>query len=339
MNSLSRGLFNPYFSHIYIEEALAGKEETEEVLRHFPHAVKVKISHYKDVFCRSRQDCALQKQSPSLILAAKQEHLIYPGAPVCQDFGNRHFYYTSCVMNCVYDCEYCYLQGMYPSSHMVVFLNLEDVFVQTEILLKDHPVYLCISYDTDLLALEPVFGCVRRWISFAAAHPSLTIEIRTKSAGFHYIGDLAPLQNVIFAWTLSPEEVCQAFERHTPSLHARLASAAAAADRGWPIRLCFDPLLYIKDWKRLYQELVSTVFQTLSPDSIKDASIGVFRVSSEYLKRMKQRRPVSVLLHYPYENENGVCYYGKERTEELTREMQRLLLAYLPEEKLFIWRS
>jgi len=29
-------------------------------------------------------------------------------------------------LNCVYDCEYCYLQGMYPSANIVVFVNFED---------------------------------------------------------------------------------------------------------------------------------------------------------------------------------------------------------------------
>ena len=27
------------------------------------------------------------------------------GAPVCQSFGNENFYYCSCMMNCIFDCE------------------------------------------------------------------------------------------------------------------------------------------------------------------------------------------------------------------------------------------
>lgn len=31
------------------------------------------------------------------------------------------------MMNCIFDCEYCYLKGMYPSGNLVVFVNLEDI--------------------------------------------------------------------------------------------------------------------------------------------------------------------------------------------------------------------
>mgnify|MGYP006970641936 FL=1 len=32
------------------------------------------------------------------------------------------------MMNCIYDCSYCYLKGMYPSGHMVLFVNIEDTW-------------------------------------------------------------------------------------------------------------------------------------------------------------------------------------------------------------------
>ena len=32
------------------------------------------------------------------------------------------------MFNCIYDCDYCYLQGMYPSANIVVFVNHEDFF-------------------------------------------------------------------------------------------------------------------------------------------------------------------------------------------------------------------
>lgn len=103
----------------------------------------------------------LQHGSKALIIARKDGQLLYEGAEVCQSFGNEYFYYTSCVMNCIYDCEYCYLKGMYPSGNLVIFINIEDIFAELETLLAKHPVYLCVSYDTDLLALENIAGFVK----------------------------------------------------------------------------------------------------------------------------------------------------------------------------------
>ena len=86
---------------------MAEHPRTCEILQKFPEAVQIPIHHYKDVFCRKRQDIAGQEEHPMLIVAAKEGRLIYEGAPVCQSFGNEYFYYTSCVMNCIYNCEYC----------------------------------------------------------------------------------------------------------------------------------------------------------------------------------------------------------------------------------------
>ena len=68
-------------------------------------------------------------------------------------------------MNCVFDCEYCYLKGMYPSANLVVFVNLEDILRKWKETCRA-PVYLCVSYDTDLLALEHLTGYAARWIEF-----------------------------------------------------------------------------------------------------------------------------------------------------------------------------
>lgn len=242
-------------------------------------------------------------------------------------------------MNCIYDCEYCYLQGMYPSGNIVAFLDLDLIFAEVDRLLLKHPVYLCVSFDTDLLALESLLGFCGQWYDFAASRPGLTIEIRTKSANFASLSHLAPSRQVILAWTLSPQELISLYEHHTAPLMARLKSARQAIDQGWQVRLCFDPLLYEPGWEKLYGDLADTAFSVLNPEGILDASLGTFRVSSDYLKRMRRQRPDSVILAYPFTVENGVCDYGNEVSSRLTDFLAKKLGSYLPAEKLFIWSN
>ena len=128
MKSLDENYYNPFFSHIYVEEEIAEHPRVKQILARFMKAEIVYIRHYKDVFCRRRQDYEEQHHAQNLILAKKTGSLIYQGAPVCQNFGNTYFYYTSCMMNCIYDCEYCYLKGMYPSANIVIFVNIEDTW-------------------------------------------------------------------------------------------------------------------------------------------------------------------------------------------------------------------
>lgn len=104
---------------------------TIQLLKHFSKAKIIEIKHYKDVFNRRHQNFIVQKNSPALILALKEEPFLYPGAPVCQNFNQKYFYYTSCVMNCIFDCQYCYLQGMYPSANLVFFCESRGYFFRT----------------------------------------------------------------------------------------------------------------------------------------------------------------------------------------------------------------
>lgn len=339
MNKLSNCLYNPSFSHIYIEKEALGHPETAKILERFPEAMPIEINHYKDVFNRGHQDFMLQKKSQKLILAVKKNSFLYEGAPVCQDFGNRHFYYTSMVMNCFYDCEYCYLQGMYPSANIVVYVNTEDFFRETEELLKKFPVYLCISYDTDLLSLENILGYAGKWMSFAEKHPDLTIELRTKCAGFNLFHKLKPIDNFILAWTLTPDAIQQLYEHRTPTLTERLNCIKKAIGKGFLVRLCFDPLIFCKDWQLLYEDMITTIFRELPADKIMDVSLGVFRVSHDYIKKMRKQRPESAIIQYPYVNDHGVCHYGKRLSQDMISFVLGLVKEFIPETNIYIWKE
>lgn len=336
MQNSSNNSFNPFFSHIYVEPGAEDYPVGQQVLARFPGSVKVSISHYKDVFCRTHQAPSVQKRSPSLILAVKKEPMVYPGAKVCQDFGNAHFYYASSMMNCYYDCEYCYLQGMYSSGHLVVFVNPEVTFQAVDRLLEKHPVYLCISYDTDLLGAERFTGLLHQWAEFTKTRENLTVEVRTKSADIGVMADVAPMKNMIFAWTLSPDEVVGQYEHGTPSVAGRLQAVRKAQEAGWNIRLCFDPMLYVPDFEGAYGRLFQQVKETISGDCVAGVSLGVFRISKTYLKPMRKQRLSSVTA-FPFTLTNGVYDYGAARNQKMLSFALAQLEGYIEKEKIFIW--
>ncbi|GAW92717.1 radical SAM protein [Calderihabitans maritimus] len=324
------------FSHIYIEKSIATHPITKKVLHRFPHATRIEVNHYKDVFCRTRQNFFLQKNSRKLILAVKKDRFIYPGTKVCQNFGNEHFYYTSSVLNCIYECDYCYLQGMYPSANIVVFVNIEDFFSELESLLQKHPVYLSISYDTDLLAFENVVPFASMWIQYARRHPDLQIELRTKSVNYSAIRHLPPSENIVLAWTLSPQEAINEFEQKTPSLNARLKCIKQSINDGWKVRLCFDPILYIEKWQEHYKQCIQETFSILPAEKIKDISIGVFRMPRDYLKNIRKNKIDSPLLHYPFECKNGIYSYPEQITRQLIDFVYQMIHSYVPSEKIYL---
>ncbi len=337
--SFGEDYFNPFFSHIYVERSVWNHARTQKILAKFPSAKIIEISHYKDVFCRSRQNVPLQHRSQKLILAARKGALLYEGAPVCQRFGSEHFYYCSCVMNCVYDCEYCYLKGMYPSANIVVFVNLEEIFAKVERVLQEHPLYLCVSYDTDLLAMEQLIGYVQEWCAFAENNEKLKIEIRTKCANKCLKQSAVAVPGVIYAFTLSPQAVIEAFEHHTPSLLERLSCASALLRAGCQVRLCFDPMIYVPDWQKHYAAMLEQVFATVDVDRIVDASVGTFRVSQDYLKNMRRQLPESPVIWFPFQREDGYCHYPDELMEQMETFLTKRMEQKIPREKIFRWKT
>ena len=337
--------YQDHFRHIYVEEALLQSPDVERVLRKFPKAKVIPIRHYKDVFNRKKQGRLAQSYSRKLILAKKEGQRLYDGAVVCQDFSESHFCYTSLLMNCPFHCAYCYLQGMYPSSNLVMFLNLEDYFADCRKWIAEKgSLYLCISYDTDLLAMEGIYPYVEEFARFLNQENALRIEVRTKAGGEGLWRKMQRLplssegrKRMIFAFTLSPEEIIEEAEEGTARLSSRIFAIQKALEEGYLVRLCFDPMIYHPHWKELYGALLQEVFEKIPMEQIHDCSLGSFRISESYLKAMGKALPHSPHTQFPYENTGGYYHYPKELMEEMEGFLYSRLLERLPKEKIFRW--
>ena len=339
--------YQEHFQHIYVEEAILQSPDVERVLRKFPKAKVIPIKHYKDVFNRKKQGRLAQSLSRKLILAKKEGQRLYDGAVVCQDFSESHFCYTSLLMNCPFHCAYCYLQGMYPSSNLVMFLNLEDYFSDCKKWIAEKgSLYLCISYDSDLLAMEGVYPYVEEFARFLNQENALRIEVRTKAGGEGLWRKMQKLplslegrKRMIFAFTLSPEEIIEEAEEGTARLSSRIFAIQKALEEGYLVRLCFDPMIYHPRWKELYGDLLQEVFEKIPMEQIHDCSVGSFRISESYLKAMGKALPSSPHTQFPYENTGGYYHYPKELMEEMEGFLYSRLQEKLPKEKIFRWDS
>lgn len=308
---------------------------THMILDRFQSAHVVSIKHYKNVFNRSKQNFWLQKRHQNIILAVKDAPFLYEGPDICEDFGNKHFYYASTILNCIYDCHYCYLQGMYQSANIVVFVNIEDFFHAIDKKLSHlDSMYLCTSYDTDLLALEGILPYSREWIYFAAQRGKLTMEIRTKSSNYSKIEDIQPYPNVILAWTLSPKEIIEKYEKGTPPLDSRLNAISKAIDDGWNVRLSLEPIVRVKDWRRLYTDFIHTICTSIDMNKIYDINIGVFRMNKEYFKKIGRNRLDTDIFSHLIDVEDGVVCYGEE--EDMKGTLAKELFKYYPSKKIYI---
>ena len=340
--SKSNNSFLPNFSHIYVEFAALGFPLTAKCLERFPKAEVVKIFDYKMVFNRTGQDFQTQKKSAKLIIAVKKPPFIYKGTDILQDGGFKNFYYNTPILNCLYNCDYCFLQGMYPSANMVIYVNQEDMQLAVEkAILKrcypKDPLMLSISYNTDLMAFENIVPMTRIWIKYAKTQPDLNLEIRTKSSLFSALKDIEPTNKILLSWTLSPEKVVKENELDTPSLVRRIVAIQSAIESGWKVRLCFDPILVYSGWENDYSELIEHIKSEINGNKIFDITVGVFRMGHDYFQRVRKSKPVSNVYYQNYEYEDGVMTESGFNRKSVESFMRKKLSDYILESKIHFW--
>ena len=337
LNNKNSSLFNNRFSHIYVEKKILNNKNTLEILSKFKDVKIIEINNYKEVFSSNNQDFHLQKLGQKLILASNKPNMIYEGAVVCESFENDNFYYTSSIINCVYDCEYCYLQGVYSSGNIVIFVDIEKVFEEVEELYnKLKTLYLCISYDTDLLAIENICGFSEKWYYFIEDKKDLKIELRTKSGNIDKFLNLKPLDNFIIAFTLSPENITLKNEKYTASFKNRIKAIKELQEKGWKVRICIDPLIYSDNFEKNYSQMIEYLFNEIDKEKVIDVSIGVFRISKEYLKKMRNQNQNSEILYYPFECVDGVYTYSDKIKSYMINFIKEQFLKYIDEKKIYI---
>ena len=337
LNNKNSSLFNNRFSHIYVEKKILNNKNTLEILSKFKDVKIIEIDNYKEVFSSNNQDFHLQKLGQKLILASNKPNMIYEGAVVCESFENDNFYYTSSIINCVYDCEYCYLQGVYSSGNIVIFVDIEKVFEEVEELYnKLKTLYLCVSYDTDLLAIENICGFSEKWYYFIEDKKDLKIELRTKSGNIDKFLNLKPLNNFIIAFTLSPENIALRNEKYTASFKNRVNAIKELQEKGWKVRICIDPLIYSDNFEKNYSQMIEYLFNEIDKEKVIDISIGVFRISKEYLKKMRNQNQNSEILYYPFECIDGVYTYSDKIKSYMINFIKEQFLKYIDERKIYI---
>ena len=325
------------FDFIYAEESILDHPRTRALLDRFPRAQLVPCARYGEVFNRTAQNFRLQKRRPALILAHKAGRRVLP-APDGYGIGGERNYYFSHLLNCPYDCRYCFLQGLYRSAHLVLFVNYEDF--QQDIaahIAADAPdaPYFFSGYDCDSLALEGITHFTADFLPFFADHPQAYFELRTKSVRIKTLLATEPLPNCVVALSMTPPALADQFEVGAPPVARRLEAIAALQERGWPIGLRFDPLLYDCAYEEHYRDLFSLVFSKVRRDGLHSVSLGQFRLPQGMYKTMHKLYPDEKLLAYGLEEKDGMVSYRPALAQKLHDFCADQLLQYIPAELFF----
>ena len=284
-------------SCIYLEQHLSEHPRVQLVLKRYSHLPVIKCTHYGEIFNRKAQNFRLQKQAPALIIAEKQGKKVLP-TPEGFGIGGTQNYYFSHLLNCPYDCRYCFLQGLYQSAHFVWFVNYEEIFSDIAKIIEEcsAPCTFFSGYDADSLAFEPVTGFVKEIIPFFRKHANGILELRTKSTNIRSLLNETPLDNVVIAFSFTPSEHSSKIEHGVPAVNKRIVALNRLANAGWKVGLRFDPLLYTKQFESLYASLLQSVFAKLNTRQLHSVSVGPLRFPHKMYAKITKLYPEEKML-------------------------------------------
>jgi len=288
----------------YIEKKAYNYPITNHIIGRFNPKI-IEISHYKDVFNRTHQNFNYQKSQNRLILATK-EPKFYKGSKFCNNRGFSEFFYSTQILGCFYNCEYCYIGGMYPCGYPVIFVN-EDDFINEAKKLKN--AYIPISYESDLLAFEGIYPFHKKWIELAKKRDDLLIESRTKSTNIDKLPNNPP-KNFLLSFSLSPFEVNR-FEKKAPLLDKRINAIKLAIKKGYNVEIAIEPIIKVDNFKEVYKNFINYLKSEIDLKTI-NIEIGAFRMNKDFLKKLRKIH-LSEVVYYPFEIKNNEARYKDEK--------------------------
>ena len=322
---------------IYFEEDVREHPRAQSILSRFKRAHRIPIGQFGELFNKRTQNFRIQKSNPSLILARKHEKHVLQAPDGFGIGGTKNFYFSH-MYNCLYDCRYCFLQGMYASANYVIFVNFEDFDHSIKHVINKNPdeqITFFSGYDCDSLALENITGFAAHILETFKNYPSTLLEFRTKSIQIEPLISVRPLKNVVVAYSLMPGLMAAALDNKAPTVERRIEVMSKLAGKGWKIGLRFDPLIYGRNWKILYKHLIEEVFKTIPENSIHSVSFGPLRFPKSMYKKIFKLYPEERLFVGPLSQKGLTVAYKSEIEGEMTDFCRHLFAKFVPDSIVF----
>jgi len=313
------------FKKIFIEKNILDHPRTKQIIAKYNNAEKVICNHYGEIFNLNNQSFRLSKKSKTLIIAKKNGKKLLP-TPEGFGIGGSENYYFSHMLNCLYDCRYCFLQGLYNSAHYILFVNYEDFIAEIKDLSNDNNKrYFFSGYDCDSLALENVTNFAKEFLPIFRQLNNSYLELRTKSVNINLFLESDPIENAIIAFSFTPDEISKLIEHKVPPVNSRIRALHLLAASGWNVGVRLDPLIYHAEFNKIYAELISKIFSNLDLRKLHSISVGQLRFPKDVFNKIYNLYPKEKLFNNLLTNRGKLISYN----EDLEKNMEAFIIKKL----------
>lgn len=330
------------FEKIFLEQHLTNSPRARSIIGKFPKAEVTIIRNVDDIFGKVKKPYLQKRESLNLFLGEKKGRLVKEAPDAYGLSGEPHYYFIH-AYNCVYECNYCYLQGYFHSPDIVIFLNHHEICAEIERVAtkeneKGNTPWFHAGEFSDSLALSHITGELSLYHDLFSRIPYAKLELRTKSANIKSLRDLPPRENIITTFSLSPADKIKKNDLKTPSLKARLKSIKELSSLGHPIGIHFDPVVYDEEFEEKYESLIQNMLEALPANKLSYISVGVVRFTKDVYAQVQRNYPNSELLSTELiKSFDGKVRYNRPMRLWILSTIKSLLLkAGIKEEKIYL---
>lgn len=324
------------FKKVFVEKEFKNHSRVQSILGQIKYSELIHIESIENVWGRVKKPYLQKRTTLNLFLGAKKGQLVKEAPPAYGLGIDKHFYFIH-AYNCIYECEYCYLQGHFNTPDLVFFINHEEILNKMDSVSREHPgCWFHAGEFSDSLALSHITGELPLYFDFFKNHPKEKLEIRTKSVNIKELLTLPPLPNVYISFSLSSEYSAKNFDLKCPTTKHRLNAIKKLVEAGFMIGIHFDPIIYVNDFEKDYKELIDKLATVLPDNQLAYISIGVVRFTADVYHQTIHNYPESEISHTIFsKSEDGMVRYNRPMRKWVLNTVREMLLPYYQNEKIY----
>ena len=313
------------FKNIYIEKNSLSSNSAKRAFQIFPKNRIHIITDKSELKNLSNMNADQFNQSKKNLLLCSFKGKFFkrcpgarPGLICC------NYFVLNLGQHCEMDCSYCYLQSLINFPFVTIYTNIEDALNElSEIAMemKDHRLRIGTGEITDSLSLDDLTSYSSHLLDYFKQYPKWTLEFKTKSANIKNFVHKEHCGNVIASWSLNPQYIIEKEEHGTASLNERLSAARLCRDKGFPVAFHLDPIIYHKEWKENYLDMVKKITFLFKPEEVFHISLGALRFQPEQRHLMRERFGMKSLVtkgEY-FKSKDGKLRYDSQLRQEMFR--------------------
>lgn len=329
------------FNKVFVEKDSLEHPRAKHILEKLKVSAPTEIDKIDHIFGKVKKPYLQKRDNLNLFIGQKKGQLVKE-APLAYGLSGEPHYYFVHAYNCIYECNYCYLQGYFNSPDIVLFINYEEIGKEIERITNSFPpnktVWFHAGEYSDSLALSHITNEVPYYFELFEQLPNAKLEIRTKSVNIKELLAQSPLDNIITSFSLSPAHRIKRNDLKTPSLKARLNALEMLAAKGHRLGIHLDPIIFEENFEAHYNELLNELFKRVPVDLIEYISLGVVRFSKDVYYQVSQNYPDSDFMAGDFiKSFDGKVRYARPLRLYILKTVKNMCINFgVKEEKIYL---